>query len=133
MKTLLAAVSSVLLASTALAGEPVTKIAGFQCHPRGLDGNYMIWTERAGETQIVTLGVLGQSGVETIEKFTADRVHLDDLVTFTSKDQTLNIAISNDFDGEFYAGDMILVKNGAEISQELACEEHVIKDDATTK
>jgi hypothetical protein len=129
MKTLLTLVSTALLTTQALAADPVTKIAGFQCHPRGSEANYMVWTEQAGDKQIVTVGTLGQTGVESIEKFISDRIHLDDIVTFTSKDETLKVAISNDYDGEFFAGDMVFVRNNVEVIQELACEEYVIKAD----
>ena len=129
MKTLLSLASTLLLTTQALADDPVTKIAGFQCYPRGVEAKYMIWTEQAGDKQLVTVGTVGQSGIESVEKFISDRIHLDDIVTFTSKDETLKVAISNDFDGEFFAGDMVIVKNNTEVSQELACEEYVIKAD----
>ncbi len=123
MKLALALIASMFLSMTALANEPVTKIQSFQCHPRGARGNLMVWTEKTVNSHVLTLGVIGEAGVEGIEKFTATRVHLDDIVVFTSKDETLKVAVSNDFDGEFFAGDLTLVKGGIEIVQELACEE----------
>jgi hypothetical protein len=124
MKLSLALIASMFVSMTASASQPVTKIPSFICHPRGGQGNLMVWTEKAGTKQVITVGKLGASGFEGFEKFTGTRMHLDDIVTVQSNDGLLKVGISNDFDGEFYAGDLTWKKDNREIFQELACEEY---------
>lgn len=125
MKTILLVLSGIFAATAAFANDPVTEIESFQCHPRGGSQNYTVWTEITSSGQVVTLGTLGASGVEGIEKFTASRADTNDTVSISSNDKTLSLVISNDFDGEFYAAELSLKKNGGVVNQELACESFV--------
>lgn len=124
MKTVLLVLGSLLASTIAFSQDPVTSIESFQCHPRGATQTFIVWTEKTTAGQIVTVGKLGTSGVESIEKFTAGRLDTDDTVIIHSNDEALSLIIDNQFDGEFYSGELSLKKGDAIVTQELACESH---------